>query len=83
MGRIKSAMIKKAASQLYSDVEGFNEGFANNKILLKGTIASKSSRNKVAGGIVRLARQKAMAQEKLKKKLERAERAEESQEEAY
>lgn len=77
MGRIKSAMIKKAASQLYTEVEGFSEGFENNKTLLRGTMAFKSVRNKVAGGIVRLAKQKAMAQEKLKKKLEKAEKAKE------
>ena len=31
MGRIKSAMIKKAARQLYSEVEGFSEDFDHNK----------------------------------------------------
>jgi len=83
MGRIKSAMIKKAALQLYSEVEGFDQSFVNNKSLLKGTIASKSSRNKIAGGIVRLAKQKAIAEEKLKKKAEKSEKVEEIKEEAY
>lgn len=55
MGRIKSAMIKKAAKQLYEEVEGFNEDFDHNKALLMGTMPYKSMRNKVAGGIVRLA----------------------------
>ena len=55
MGRIKSKMIKKAAKQLYEEIEGFNENFDHNKALLKGTMPYKSMRNKVAGGIVRLA----------------------------
>lgn len=68
MGRIKSTMVKKAAKQLHESVEGFNENFDNNKKLLKGTIYYKSVRNKVAGGIVRLAKKK-----KLKEKRENKE----------
>jgi ribosomal protein S17E len=56
MGRIKSTMIKRAARQLYAEVDGFNENFGNNKALLKETMPYKSMRNKVAGGIVKLAR---------------------------
>jgi len=56
MGRIKSSMVKKAARQLYSEVEGFNADFDNNKALLGGTMEYKSMRNKVAGRIVRLSR---------------------------
>ena len=55
MGRIKQLMVKKAALQLFEQVEGFNDNFENNKKLLKDTMPSKSVRNKVAGGLVRLA----------------------------
>jgi len=58
MGRIKSLMIKKAALQLFEEAEGFTEDFENNKKLLKDTMPSKSVRNKVAGGLVRLVRKK-------------------------
>ncbi|MBU0761237.1 MAG: 30S ribosomal protein S17e [Nanoarchaeota archaeon] len=57
MGRIKQLMIKKAARELFATVEGFSEDFEKNKKLLKNTMPSKSVRNKVAGGIVRLATQ--------------------------
>jgi ribosomal protein S17E len=60
MGRVKSQMIKKAARQLHEQVEDFNEDFNHNKKLLKGTIPYKSVRNRVAGGIVRLAKQMKM-----------------------
>jgi ribosomal protein S17E len=55
MGRIKTLMIKKAASQLFEEVEGFTEDFEKNKKLLKDTMPSKSVRNRVAGGLVKLA----------------------------
>ena len=51
-------MIKNAASQLFEEVEGFNEDFENNKKLLIGTMSSKWVRNRVAGGLVRLAKKK-------------------------
>lgn len=56
MGRIKPLMVKKAALQLFEQVEGFNDNFENNKKLLKDTMPSKAVRNKVAGGLVRLAK---------------------------
>ena len=49
-------MVKKAALQLFEQVEGFNDNFENNKKLLKNTMPSKSVQNKVAGGLVRLAK---------------------------
>lgn len=58
MGRIKSTVIKKAASELFVTVEGFNEDFERNKKILKDTMPSKKVRNKVAGQISRLAKQK-------------------------
>ncbi len=61
MGRIKSTMIKKAAFQIYGGSEGFSEDFEMNKKLLINTMPSKSVRNKVAGQIARLAKQRRMA----------------------
>jgi ribosomal protein S17E len=57
MGRVKSLMIKKAAQELFTSVEGFGEDFDKNKKLLSDTMPYKSIRNKVAGGITRLAKQ--------------------------
>lgn len=58
MGRIKSGMIKRASLQLHEQISDFNTDFENNKKLLKGTMPSKSTRNKVAGQLVRLSKQK-------------------------
>ncbi|MDO8460762.1 MAG: 30S ribosomal protein S17e [Nanoarchaeota archaeon] len=57
MGRIKSTLIKKTATQLMDGFDGFSEDFEYNKKVLKGTMPSKSIRNKVAGYISRLVRQ--------------------------
>lgn len=63
MGRIKTLMVKKAAREIFATVEGFTEDFEKNKKLLKNTMPSKSVRNKVAGGIVRLAKQRKLKEE--------------------
>jgi ribosomal protein S17E len=74
MGRIKPLMVKKAAAELFEKVEGFGEDFETNKKLLKNTMHSKLVRNRVAGGIVRLAKnQRLKATEKKKEKIEEAE----------
>jgi len=56
MGRIKSTMIKRTATQLMPSFE-FSESFEENKKILGSTMPSKSIRNKIAGYIARLARQ--------------------------
>lgn len=66
MGRVKSAMIKKASLQLFEKSGDFSEDFAHNKKVLYGTIPYKSVRNKVAGGIVRLAKQRKLKEQKEK-----------------
>lgn len=66
MGRIKSAMIKRAAQEAYSGVEGFTEDFEHNKKLLVGTMPYKSMRNRVAGAIVRLSQKARQKKEKEK-----------------
>ena len=50
-------MIKKTAKQLVAE-PGFSEDFDNNKKMLGNTMPSKSVRNKIAGYIARLVRQK-------------------------
>ena len=59
MGRIKSAMIRRAAREIVESSEGFNSNFERNKRLLKGTIPYKSVRNRVAGEIVNLKKKEA------------------------
>lgn len=54
MGRIKSLMVKRAASQLLEIEHNFKADFEHNKKLLKDTMPSKPIRNKIAGYIVRL-----------------------------
>lgn len=58
MGRIKSLTIKRAADNLYETMPStFSEDFEKNKKALVDTMPSKAVRNKVAGQLVRLARQ--------------------------
>lgn len=56
MGRIKTAMIKRAAEQIVArEPDMFNESFEHNKKLLgNNTMPSKRIRNKVAGHIGRI-----------------------------
>ena len=56
MGRIKSTMVKRAANQLLKEENIFDETFEHNKNLLKGSMPSKSIRNKIAGYLARLKR---------------------------
>ncbi|MFH1802350.1 MAG: 30S ribosomal protein S17e [archaeon] len=73
MGRIKSTMVRKAASELFATSEGFSEDFDRNKKILKDTMPSKKVRNKVAGQLSRLAKQKRQ------KKHDRADRTEDTE----
>ena len=56
MGRIKSAMVKKAAHELVEVPDNkFTADFENNKkVLGSNTMPSKKIRNKIAGYIARL-----------------------------
>lgn len=59
MGRIKSAMVKRAARQLMkSSPELFTEKFNHNKKTLGSTMPSKPVRNKIAGYLARLVQMK-------------------------
>jgi small subunit ribosomal protein S17e len=72
MGRIKSLMVKRAAKQLLEESTAslFSQDFNINKKVLRNTMPSKSTRNKIAGYISRLMRAKAEKQkaEELKQK---------------
>ena len=58
MGRIKTAMIKRATFELLEKNIEFTEKFEDNKKLLKNEIPSKKVRNKIAGYLARLVRAK-------------------------
>jgi ribosomal protein S17E len=53
MGRIKSKLVKRTASELLRNPNKFNVDFENNKELLKGLTPSKKVRNQIAGHIAR------------------------------
>ncbi len=60
MGRIKSLMVKRATRELMKQELPFSEDFTRNKqILGNSTMPSKKVRNKIAGYISRIKRQKA------------------------
>ena len=54
MGRIKSAMVKRASRQLLEGEHSFTNSFEHNKKLLGNTMPSKPIRNRIAGYIARL-----------------------------
>ena len=55
MGRIKSAMVKRASFELLEQGVEFKNNFeGNKKILGSNTMPSKKIRNKIAGYIARL-----------------------------
>lgn len=59
MGRIKTAMVKRAARGLLrKDSEIFTKDFENNKKMLGNQMPSKRVRNKIAGYISRLIKAK-------------------------
>lgn len=69
MGRIKSTLIKRTARQLTKEPI-FGDTFDHNKKILKDSMPSKKTRNRIAGYIARLKRaeqvnaQRAMAKPK-------------------
>lgn len=64
MGRIKSKMVKNTAKQLLLQEHDFTKDFGHNKKIINDIMPSKPIRNKIAGYIARLMKQK---QEKPKK----------------
>lgn len=59
MGRIKSKLIKRTGKQLVEQTpESFSEDFEQNKRALSNTMPSKRLRNKIAGHITRIKRNK-------------------------
>jgi ribosomal protein S17E len=59
MGRIKSMQIKRTSRELIEMNPNLTDNFEKNKIVLKDyTLPDKGTRNKIAGYIARLKRQK-------------------------
>ena len=59
MGRIKSMVIKRTSRQLMEQGEdSFEKSFEYNKKALGSTLPSKKMRNRIAGYVTRLKRQK-------------------------
>lgn len=58
MGRIKTAMVKRASHELMRQDIDFSPEFEHNKKILKNTMPSKKVRNKIAGYIARLKKAK-------------------------
>jgi len=55
MGRIKSKLIKRTSRQLLENSdESFEKTFEENKKALRNTVPSKKVRNKIAGYIARI-----------------------------
>ena len=63
MGNIRTKDIKRTAWELFEEhPEMFSPDFEKNKEALRDMIPQKSFRNKVAGYLVRVAKQKAASQ---------------------
>ena len=58
MGRIKSKLIKRTAKELHARIDNTSTSFEDNKKLLGSTMPSKKLKNKIAGYLVRLEKQK-------------------------
>jgi len=58
MGKIKSKMIKRSAKTLTEKGIKFTDDFEENKKILGNTMPSKKLRNRMAGYLVRLKKQK-------------------------
>lgn len=63
MGRIKSTLIKRTAKGLLKGENTLNESFEDNKYLIGNTMPSKRLRNRIAGYVTRLNRNKAKKKE--------------------
>ena len=59
MGRIAPRMVKNTSRTLMADENQFTEDFDHNKKLLGNLMPSKKIRNKIAGYLARLVKQKA------------------------
>lgn len=58
MGRIKSALVKRTAKALMKGENKFDETFSNNSRILKNSMPSKRLRNKIAGYVTRINKDK-------------------------
>ncbi|MFA7707497.1 MAG: 30S ribosomal protein S17e [Candidatus Pacearchaeota archaeon] len=58
MGRIKSKLVKRTSHLLLKEENHFTSSFDENKKFLTGLTPSKKIRNKIAGYLARLKKQK-------------------------
>jgi len=58
MGRIKSKLVKRTGSNLLKEENKFNSNFKHNKTLLKQLDTSKKIKNKIAGYLTRIKKDK-------------------------
>ena len=58
MGGVKSKLIKRTAKELHSKLNGVSTEFSDNKKILGNRMPSKKLRNKIAGYLGRLEKQK-------------------------
>jgi len=58
MGRIKSKLVKRTAHSLLKEENTFSDNFEDNKKIIVGLTPSKKIRNKIAGYIARIKKQK-------------------------
>ncbi len=58
MGRIKSKLVKRTAKALLNQENKFSSNFEENKKRLADTMPSKKIKNKIAGYLVRLKKDK-------------------------
>ena len=64
MGRIKSQLIKRTTAQLLEGEHNFNSEFDHNKKILGNHMPSKPVRNRIAGYMARLLKEKKQKPEK-------------------
>jgi len=58
MGKIKTTLIKRTARELSQRLESISPEFEGNKKILGNTMPSKKLRNKIAGYLVRIEKQR-------------------------
>jgi ribosomal protein S17E len=65
MGRIKSALVKRASRKMLKEENSFTDKFNDNKLVLGSTMPSKRIKNMIAGYVARLKRMQQKEKEEL------------------
>ena len=74
MGKIKTKLVKKTATNLGKRDLPFSESFDTNKKILGSTMPSKKIRNQIAGFLARIKRNEAIKKERQSKEIELSEK---------